>query len=167
VSVVSRQWLIVACMGGMMLAGCASPSQSSKKPAAGAAATTRPVDVSPSAKLTVNEPCANRLHDICGPLLLYLTTHYRFPESLDELRQMPGFEGIGEFACPVSKQPYVYNPAGVVGPNVSQRAVIYDAAPTHAGYRKAIVIREATPNAPFIADVVVWPESRFPKSAGQ
>ncbi|MGB7158454.1 MAG: hypothetical protein WBD40_10345, partial [Tepidisphaeraceae bacterium] len=162
--------VIMACLCGLVLAGCASSKtpSASKTPAPGAtatAATTQPIDASPSARLTVNEPCANRLHDICGPLLLYLTTNYRLPETLDELRQVPGSDGIGEFACPVSKQPYVYNPAGIVGPNVSQRAVIYDAAPTHGGYRKAIVIKEATPNAPFVAEVVAWPESRFPKTA--
>jgi hypothetical protein len=25
-------------------------------------------------------------------------------------------------------------------------------------------VKEATPNAPFIAEVVAWPESRFPKN---
>lgn len=112
----------------------------------------------------MNDPCSTQLHDLCGPLLLYLTTNFRLPETLDELRQMPGAESIGDFACPASKQPYVYNPAGIVGPDISKRAVIYDAAPTHAGRRWTIVIREASPNAPFIAEVVAWPEGRFPKS---
>ena len=115
----------------------------------------------------MSDPCPTRLHDVCGPLLMYLNQNYRLPERIEELRAMPGAEAGGDFTCPMTSQPYVYNPAGVVGANVSQRAVLYDAAPSHSGYRWAVVVREATPNAPFIAEVVAWPESRFPKTHGE
>ncbi len=156
--------MFAAC--GLAIAGCAAPSQ---QPAGAGRATTsisttQPLAGAPPARLTLSDPCPTRLHDICGPLLIYLTTNYRLPDHLDELRQLPGSQSIGEFVCATSKQPYVYNPAGIIGANVAQRAVIYDAAPTHSGYRWAIVIKEATPNAPFIAEVVAWPEGRFPKS---
>jgi len=148
-----------------MLAGCGAPAAtSSKQPVEKARVMTRSADAAPT-KLTLSDPCASRLHDLCGPLLYYLSRNYRLPETLDELRQMPGLEGVGEFVCPDTKQPYIYNPAGVVGPNVSQRAVVYDAEPTHRGHRWTIIIKEATPNAPFTAEVVAWPESRFPKAA--
>ncbi len=171
--IVSLRWLLVACACGAFLGGCAassSPSASLDKAAAGTKATTRIADAAtlpPPAKLTVNEPCATRLHDVCGPLLLYLTANYRLPETLDELRQVPGGNTMEEFACPVSKQPYVYNLAGIVGPDISKRAVIYDSAPTHLGYRWAILLKEATPDAPFIAEVVAWPESRFRKKISE
>jgi hypothetical protein len=151
--------------GLVIFAGCGAPAKEQTKARSlkAAAATTRPVPTQ-TGRLTVNDPCPTFLHDLCGPLLLYLTSNYRLPESLDELRQVPGSNGIGEFACPLSKRPYVYNREGVIGANVSQRAVVYDAAPDHSGYRWAIVVKEATPNAPFIAEVVAWPESRFPKN---
>jgi hypothetical protein len=114
--------------------------------------------------LTINDPCPARLHDLCGPLLLYWATNYRLPETVDELQKLPGFESVGPYACPVSKQPYMYNPNGVIGPNIAQRAVIYDAAPTHSGYRWAIAVEAPAGNAPLIAKVVAWPESRFPKN---
>lgn len=162
-----RAFMLSAC--GFAIAGCGAPS---KQPvavdrAASTTTTTRPpLSEARDERLTINDPCPTRLHDLCGPLLVYLTTNYRLPEHLDELREMPGApQSIGEFACATSNQPYVYNPAGIIGANVAQRAVIYDAAPTHGGYRWAIVLKEATPNGPFIAEVVAWPESRFPNSA--
>ncbi len=160
-----RGFLAAALVGALVLAGCGAPSQQrGLERSLTTTATTQPAPTQ-TGRLTVNDPCPTLLHDLCGPLLLYLTSNYRLPERLDELRQMPGSDGIGDLACPLSKRPYVYNPAGVLGANVSQRAVIYDAAPTHSGYRWAIVVKEATPNAPFIAEVVAWPESRFPQTA--
>ncbi|HEV2296157.1 MAG TPA: hypothetical protein VGR35_20100 [Tepidisphaeraceae bacterium] len=157
--------LIIFAAWGFALAGCGAQSkQPTTVTSATSALTSQLHSPARSAqRLTISDPCPTRLHDICGPLLVYLTTNYRLPEHLDELRQMPGSEPIGEFVCATSKQPYVYNPAGIIGANVAQRAVIYDAAPTHSGYRWAIVIKEATPSAPFIAEVVAWPESRFPR----
>ena len=161
----TRSFIAAALLGVAALAGCGAPSKQPASSPRSAAAATQPAPAQ-TGRLTVNDPCPTLLHDLCGPMLLYLTSNYRLPERLDELRQMPGAERIGEFTCPTSKRPYVYNPAGVIGANVSQRAVVYDAAPTHGGYRWAIVVKEATPNAPFIAEVVAWPESRFPKKVG-
>ena len=161
----TRSFIAAALLGAAALAGCGAPSKQPASSPRSAAAATQPAPAQ-TGRLTVNDPCPTLLHDLCGPMLLYLTSNYRLPERLDELRQMPGAERIGEFTCPTSKRPYVYNPAGVIGANVSQRAVVYDAAPTHGGYRWAIVVKEATPNAPFIAEVVAWPESRFPKKVG-
>ena len=164
--------LSVLLVCGVTLAGCGAPS---KQPAAdrraAPAATTQRAHAANAAparaeRLTISDPCPSRLHDVCGPLLRYMDAHYRLPERIEDLRQLPGAEDIGDLACPTTKQRYIYNPAGVVGANVSRRAVLYDASPSHSGYRWAVVVREATPNAPFIAEVVAWPESRFPKTAG-
>ena len=161
-----RSFMAAAMVGALVVAGCGAPSKQSKgSRSPTTAATTQPAAPTQTGRLTVRDPCPTLLHDLCGPLLLYLTSNFRLPESLDELREMPGSQGIGEFVCPLSKRPYVYNRAGVIGVNVSQRAVVYDAAPSHAGFRWAIIVKEATPNAPFIAEVAAWPESRFPKNA--
>jgi hypothetical protein len=156
----------------LVLAGCAAPPAKEKKPAAADTpwSSTRPAEASrtptaSSGRLTINDPCPARLHDLCGPLLLYFATNNRLPKGVEELQRMPGFESVGPYTCPVSKQPYVYNPKGIISPNVTLRAVIYDAAPTHSGYRWTIVVEEPSGNAPLQAKVVAWPESRFPKSA--
>ena len=158
--------LLMALACGFVVAGCAAPI---KQPAGGNRPTSAPATqpgarAASSAKLTIDDPCATRLHDICGPLLLYYATHSRLPERVETLQQIPGFEAVGPYLCPVSNQPYIYNAQGLVGPNVSLRAVLYDAAPTHAGYRWAIVVQEPAGNAPLIAKVVAWAESRFPKT---
>jgi hypothetical protein len=159
------------------LAGCAAPSDkgkttpehgtpwSSTQPTASGVPKPNAPPRGPSAKLTINDPCPARLHDICGPLLLYYATNYHLPARVEELQRIPGFESVGPYVCPVSKQPYVYDAKGIVGPNIVQRAVIYDAAPSHGGYRWAIVVEEANGNDPLIAKVVAWPESRFAKPA--
>jgi hypothetical protein len=160
--------LIAAC--GLALTGCSAPTSGKKTPVTDSLTTTESSGsgdkraAASGARLTISDPCPSLLQETCAPMLLYLRDHYRLPETLDELRNVPGFESIGPFECPTTKRPYVYNPAGVVGANVSQRAVLYDAAPSHSGYRWAIVIYEAAPNAPFQAKVVAWPESRFPKN---
>ena len=163
-----RPLIASALLGtAVAIAGCGAPAaerRGSRSPTTIAATQPAPKQ---AGRLTVNDPCPTLLHDLCGPLLLYLTSNYRLPESLDELRQIPGSQGMGEFTCPLTKRPYVYNREGVIGANVSQRAVVYDAGPDHSGYRWAIVVKEATPNAPFIAEVVAWPESRFPKTPAQ
>ena len=148
--------------GAVMIGGCSAPAaerRASRSPATIAATQPTP---SQTTRLTINDPCPSLLHDLCGPLLSYLNWNYRLPEHLDELRQMPLGSRIGELTCPSSKRPYVYNRSGVIGANVSQRAVIYDAVP-HAGYRWVIVVKEATPNTAFVVEVKEWPESRFPK----
>jgi hypothetical protein len=161
----------VCVLATIAFAGCAAPaSKKSARPSQLPVAASQPSAGSApragtSSKLTLHDPCSSRLHDICGPLLLYYATNLRLPENLDELKRMPGFESINDYTCPVSKKPYVYNPKGVRGPNVSQIAVIYDAEPTHNGYRWVIAIEEPQGNAPLQAKVVAWAESRFPKSA--
>jgi hypothetical protein len=133
----------------------ASPSADASEPRGSA---------QPSAHLTINDPCPKRLHELCGPLLLYYATNYHLPESIDELQRVPGFESVGPYVCPVSGKPYIYNPKGIRSPRITSFAVLYDAEPTHAGYRWAIVVEEPSGNAALQAKVVAWAESRFPKA---
>ena len=159
----------------LSIAGCAGgESKKSAKPSmipspasepSDAGSSRSPLASESSGRLTINDPCPKRLHDLCGPLLLYYAINQRLPESIDELQRVPGFESVGPNTCPVSKEPYVYNPKGIRSANISQFAVIYDAAPTHSGYRWAIVVEEPKGNAALQAKVVAWAESRFPKTS--
>jgi len=156
----------------LLVGGCSSATKKEQPASAatGSAATqpalaapSSPKQQKPSRRLTISDPCPSRLHDLSGALLLYYVQNQRLPERIEELQRLPG-GSIGGHVCPESKQPYVYNPKGVVGPNIVWRAVIYDAEPTHSGYRWVIAVQEPSGNAPLITDVFPWPESRFPKS---
>jgi hypothetical protein len=165
--------LLLSC-GSIAASGCASGGSSKKSskpsmipmPASPSADASEPRGSagSSSAHLTINDPCPKRLHELCGPLLLYYATNYHLPESIDELGRVPGFESVGPYVCPVSGKPYVYNPRGIRSPSITSFAVLYDAEPTHSGYRWAIVVEEPTGNAALQAKVVAWAESRFPKA---
>jgi hypothetical protein len=115
----------------------------------------------PTAQIQTNDECANRLHDICEPLLLYYIRQHKLPGRLEDLRQLPGFEKL-ELVCPVSKLPYVYNPVGIVTMDNQPRLICYDAAPSHSGMRWAISIVEPRDNSgTLIAKVVAVAESNF------
>jgi hypothetical protein len=144
---------ILAYAGALLLAaGCAGPA--SKPPPA-----TQPALGSNRSN---TDPCATRLHDVCGPLLLYFATHDRLPAKIDELRELPGFD-LPELICPVSKQPYVYNPVGLPGPEAGTQVILYDATPAHAGLRWGIAVNHPAAGEPLIAKVIALPHSPFLK----
>jgi len=128
------------------------------KAAPGRASATQPADVAP---ITNTDACATRLHDLCGPLLLYYATRQDLPMSLDQLAGVPGFENVRDFTCPVSGQRYIYNPSGIAGLDPGSRVIIYDPAPSHSGIRWGVSILEPRPGAPLVAKVIGLPESRF------
>jgi hypothetical protein len=157
----SRRHLMPALLlAALLAAGCQGPPGSSAR-----AGTAGPQRASDRARLSNTDACAMRLHDIAGALLFYYATHHALPERLDELGRLPGFENIGEFACPVSRQPYIYNPTGILNPDGQSRLVVYDAAPSHSGLRWAVSIIEPSDNAPLIAKVIAVPESMFSPAA--
>ena len=107
--------------GAALTAGCQLPSPEPPRP-------------------TVRiDPCAERLHDLCGHLLLYYSTHKKLPPKLAELESTDRFP-TPPFACPVSGKPYVYDPDGLVIPGLPGRLVLYDSQPTHAGRRWGVLV---------------------------
>lgn len=105
-----------------------------------------------------------RLHDICQPLLIYFQRTGELPARLDQLRAVPGFEQL-ELACPVSRQPYIYNPVGVMTAGQRARVIMYDPAPSHSAggalVRWAVTVVEPPPGQAPLTDVVPLPESYF------
>ena len=111
--------------------------------------------------ISATDACASRMHDIAGAILLYYLDHRKLPANLDELQSMPGLDEPLAFTCPVSKLPYIYNPDGIMLPEKNARVILYDAAPSHSGYRWAIRIDEPQQDQPLVARVVALPESFF------
>src|SRR5439155_27091496 len=105
-------------------------------------------------------------HEASGALLLYYAQHRDLPPSLEVLEKVPGAEDAGEMICPVSHEPYVYNPGGLPAPGQppGARLVLYDAHPAHAGHRWAVAILPPDGVGPLVAKVLLIPESQFPPS---
>jgi hypothetical protein len=118
----------------------------------------------PTAPLgAASDPCADRLHAICGPMLLYFAIHRRLPDDIEELRAVAGPDPEVEFTCPVSGKPYVYNPQGVPrGQGRPGLLVLYDAEPTHSGLRWGVAAEPPRNTAqPLVTQVVAEPELMF------
>ena len=98
-----RAALLLACVFASA-AGCAGAPKDDAKDAA--------LTTTEKAASANTDPCAMRLHDVCGPLLLYYATNRALPAKLEQLSEVSGFESVKNFTCPASGKPYVYNPAG-------------------------------------------------------
>lgn len=141
------------------IAGCTPTRQGAADSAA--APPARPSQVPPSNAANL-DPCAVRLHDVAGALLLYYFTNRRLPETLDEINTFPGAEEQIPLTCPASGQPYVYSPDGILLAEQRARVIIYDPTPAHyGGHRWAIRMEEPGDNQPMVTRVIALPESFF------
>jgi len=163
----TRRGLNLTCGGFvlsvLLVAGCGPNAASGTAPARRAPAT----HLANPATITNTDPCANRLHDLCGPLLLYFNAQRRLPDKLEDLSQVPGFENIRDFTCPVSGKPYVYDPKGLAGLEPGSRVIIYDPLPSHSGMRWGVAVTIPGNDDPLIAKVIGLPESKFAHAAGR
>ena len=109
------------------------------------------------------DPCADRLHALCGPLLFYYAVKHRLPEHVEELRDLAGPDPDVAFFCPVSGKPYVYNPKGLPrGGGKPGVMILYDAEPSHSGLRWAVTAKEPKNTAqPLVTEVVAEKELTF------
>jgi hypothetical protein len=107
------------------------------------------------------DPCAERLHALCGPLLLYYLQHRSLPPTLQDLEDGP--EPTPPLYCPDSRKPYVYLPNNAIAiDNPRGHILVHDPVAAHHGVRWAIVISAgATPAEPLIAKAVGIKEDRF------
>ena len=75
----------------------------------------------------IDDPCAERLHDIEGQLIFYYHLHGRLPERLDELKDLTS-EKV-PLVCPVTGKQYLYVADGLEILNSNRRVIVYDAQP--------------------------------------
>jgi hypothetical protein len=148
--------LAVAMLSGLAgLAGCQMPADWIWPPPAASQPAAKPKPVKPSVLL--DDPCAERLGDICAQLLLYARARHDLPESLADLNQMRGV-GPLPVTCPVSGRPYIYNRDGLPMPGTSRRVLVYDALACHTGMRWTITADPAGPGKPLVARVQLVPD---------
>jgi hypothetical protein len=121
----------------------------------------------PTAGDAAFDPCAERLHDLCGQLLLYYARHEQLPQGLADLNKgtsQPSGPLGGEFAaeplvCPASGKAYVYNRTGLEVSGRSGRLIVYDAAACHVGMRSGILMEPPQPGKSPVLKVIRPPES--------
>ena len=111
------------------------------------------------------DPCAERLHDICGKLLLHYSIHNKLPQSLQEL-EAPGSKDPSQWVCPVSGKPYIYNPDGLRVAGRLGRVVLHDAIACHSGMCWAILVDDPGGGKPLTARVILLAEESV-SSAGE
>lgn len=93
------------------------------------------------------DPCAARLHDIEGAMLLYYAIYKKLPEKLTDLAPLADFDAPLVFTCPASGLPYGYDPQGLRSPGKSKQILVYDPTPVHDGRRWCIFTSPAGPGA--------------------
>lgn len=100
------------------------------------------------------DPCAMRLHDISGHVLLFYATQGKLPAKLEDLAAEKSGDPLPPFECPVTKARYKYDRNGLDAPGQPGRVVLADAVPAHAGFRWGVVIEEPGPGKPLVTRVV-------------
>jgi len=113
------------------------------------------------------DPCATALHDLAGPILLYYQLNQKLPPTLEAIKQSPAFEESMTLVCPLSKQPYTYDPEGIPAGGNKGKIILYDSAPSHNNRRWALSIIEPTDDRALITKVISLPESTFTKRGGR
>jgi len=137
----SRSLANLACWLGLtaLAAGCRTAAPTVRRPS------------------VETDACAERLHDLCGRLLLHYSLHRRLPDTLEGL-EAPARQVALPPVCPVSGKPYVYCPEGLHVPGRPGRLVLYDAAPSHSGMRWGVFVDPPEGGNQLITRVVLLPD---------
>jgi len=139
----------------LMVTACAPQTQPPRVSAENL--KTRPM----TAPISNTDACAMQMHDICGGFLLFYAAQNRLPTQLGEMYSSGVLAKETRYVCPVSQQPYIYNPAGILLPEQNARVILYDAASSHSGFRWAISIHDPQPGQPMIAKVIALQDQFF------
>lgn len=105
------------------------------------------------------DPCADRLHDLCGQLLLHYAGCGDLPERLADLNKDGGFPV--PLVCPRTGRPYQYDRDGLRVPDRAGRLIVFDGRPCRPGRRWGILREPAQPGQPLILKVITVPEGAF------
>ena len=107
------------------------------------------------------DACAERLHDVCGHMLLYYAIHRKLPPMLSALTSNGGLP-LPPFVCPASGRPYVYDPSGVPIANLPGRLVLYDPEPSHSGMQWGIFVSTSADEPNITARVILVDQKVLP-----
>ncbi len=111
--------------------------------------------------LSLDDPCAERLHNLIGPILQYVVINKRLPDSLEEVKPFGDVIDPVVLTCPVSNEPYVYVPKGLTHEKQKNLVIVHDATPAHDGRRWCITMAPHQPGQPMSLEVIDIPEVFF------
>jgi hypothetical protein len=111
--------------------------------------------------LSLDDPCAERLHNLIGPILQYVVINKRLPDSLEEVKPFGDIIDPVNLNCPVSNEPYVYVPKGLTHEKQKNLVIVHDATPAHNGRRWCITMAPRQPGQPMSLEVIDIPEVFF------
>lgn len=118
----------------------------------------KPVSVD---EAVASDPCALRLHDISGALLMYYMLHREMPAKLDDLRSVQDIDQNLQFTCPASGLPYGYSPQGLSAPGRKKLILVHDSTPSHRGIRWCILAPSVKPGEAVSLEVLPLTEPVF------
>ena len=140
----TRFGLGLVLMGMALVCGCAKNAPPATRPSA----------------VSISDPCAERLHEIAGLLLHYYAINGDLPVKLEDALKLSPESAAQSRACPVSREPYGYDPNGpVVESGGKGRIVVYDAKAVHDGNRWGIAVSVPRAGAPMTARILIVPAS--------
>jgi hypothetical protein len=161
--------LLTIALSAAMLAGCVTETK--RKTPTSVTVRTTPRNApsqevsSPPAPRNQNigksealDSCAEQLHELSGLLLEYYAVYHRLPEKLDDLLPLAEKGHVPATVCPVSHEPYVYDPNGPMLPGAGN-VVVYDAKPVHGGMRWGIAVAPPHDNQPLECKIIKVPEA--------
>jgi len=111
-------------------------------------------------QLLKTDPCASRLQDIGGTLLLYYAVNKHMPEKLEDIKPLADLGQDLQFTCPLSGKPYAFTPAGLAAVGKDKRIVVYDSEPSHNGKRWCVFMPTPRPGQMSV-EVLEVPEGLF------
>lgn len=111
--------------------------------------------------LSLDDPCAERLHNLIGPILQYVVLHRDLPPTLEAVKPLADIDQVIDLTCPASGQPYVYVRGGLKHEKQRNLIIVHDAAPSHNSRRWCITMAPRQPGQPLQLEVIDVPEVFF------
>ena len=112
-----------------------------------------------------SDECSTRMQDIEGVLAVYCANNQnRLPDSLDQLKEVPGLGPSVNLTCPATGKPYEYSQAGLFLANESRRIIVWEPSPSHQGSRLCLLVPRLERGSAVTMEVKLIPEVLFKKA---
>jgi hypothetical protein len=108
------------------------------------------------------------MQEIEGALLVYLSNNNnQLPDTLDQLKEVPGLGPGLNLTCPVTGQPFMYAAQGLFLPPESRedrKLIVWEPTASHNGSRACLLIPRLEHGRSVAMEVKLIPETEFKKA---